>query len=112
MPTVDDTQPIARAPRTAARVAVVLLVLLLGSLGLAVEEALSAPGNDPVTAKLAEWGRDNGLGGINPGWVSGAYFHDHPVGAPTGFALFPAEQVPPTRYLSPSSRDWYSWELR
>jgi hypothetical protein len=49
---------------------------------------------------------------INPGWVSGAYFHDHPVGAPTGFALFPAEQVPPNHYLSPSSRDWFSWELR
>jgi len=49
---------------------------------------------------------------INPGWVSGAYFHDHPVGAPTGYALFPAEQVPPTHYLGPSSRDWYSWALR
>jgi hypothetical protein len=49
---------------------------------------------------------------INPGWVSGAYFHDHPVGAPTGFALFPAEQVAPNHYLSPSSRDWFSWELR
>lgn len=49
---------------------------------------------------------------INPAWVSGAYFHDHPSGAPTGFALFPAEQVAPTHYLSPSSRDWYSWELR
>jgi len=49
---------------------------------------------------------------INPGWVSGAYFHDHPLGAPTGYALFPAEQVPPTHYLGPSSRDWYSWALR
>ena len=34
------------------------------------------------------------------------------VGAPTAYALFPAEQVPPTHYLSPSSRDWYSWALR
>jgi hypothetical protein len=49
---------------------------------------------------------------INPGWVSGAYFHDNPIGAPTGFALFPAEKVPPTHYFSPSSRDWYSWVLR
>lgn len=49
---------------------------------------------------------------INPGWVTGAYFHDNPVGAPTGFALFPAEKVGPTHYLSPSSRDWYSWVLR
>jgi hypothetical protein len=49
---------------------------------------------------------------INPAWVSGAYFHDNPSGAPTAFALFPAEKVAPTHYLSPSSRDWYSWALR
>ena len=49
---------------------------------------------------------------INPAWVSGAYFHDNPGGAPTAFALFPAEKVAPTHYLSPSSRDWYSWALR
>ena len=49
---------------------------------------------------------------INPGWVSGAYFHVNAVGAPTGYALFPTEKVPPTHYLSPSSRDWYSWDLR
>lgn len=49
---------------------------------------------------------------INPEWVTGAYFHDHPVGAPTGFALFPAERIGPQHYLTPSSRDWYSWLLR
>ncbi|MBV9922798.1 MAG: hypothetical protein JOY78_18370 [Pseudonocardia sp.] len=49
---------------------------------------------------------------INPAWVSGAYFHDNPAGTPTAFALFPAEKVAPGHYLSPSSRDWYSWALR
>jgi hypothetical protein len=49
---------------------------------------------------------------INPAWVSGAYFHDSPTGGPTAFALFPAEKVAPAHYLSPSSRDWYSWALR
>lgn len=49
---------------------------------------------------------------INPAWVSGAYFHDHPTGPPTGFPLFPDEKVAPTHYLGTSSRDWYAWRLR
>ncbi|MEJ8279063.1 hypothetical protein [Pseudonocardia spirodelae] len=49
---------------------------------------------------------------INPAWVSGAYFHDRPGRAPQGFALFPAEQVPPTHYLTPTTRDWFAWYLR
>ena len=49
---------------------------------------------------------------INPNWVSGAYFHDHAHGPPSGFRLFPGEQVAAGHYLSPSSRDWYSWSLR
>jgi hypothetical protein len=49
---------------------------------------------------------------INPNWVSGAYFHDRPRGEPTGFRLFPGEQVAAAHYLQPSSRDWYSWTLR
>jgi hypothetical protein len=49
---------------------------------------------------------------INPEWVSGAYFHDNPVGPPTGFALFPAEKAKPQRYFTPSSRDWFAWLLR
>jgi hypothetical protein len=49
---------------------------------------------------------------INPNWVSGAYFHDQLHGPPSGFRLFPGEQVAATHYLQPSSRDWYSWSLR
>jgi hypothetical protein len=49
---------------------------------------------------------------INPNWVSGAYFHDHPGGQPSGYRLFPGEQVAAEHYLVPSSRDWYSWSLR
>ena len=57
MVTIDETQPIARGPRRRSavlRVAIVALVLVLGSIGLVVEQALSAPGNDPPPAKLAE----------------------------------------------------------
>jgi hypothetical protein len=49
---------------------------------------------------------------INPAWVSGTYFHDTPNGPPQGFRLFPAEQVAPQHYLSPSSRDWFGWYAR
>jgi hypothetical protein len=49
---------------------------------------------------------------INPAWVSGAYFHPRPSGAPTGYRLFPGEQVDPGHYLKPSSRDWYAWFTR
>jgi hypothetical protein len=49
---------------------------------------------------------------INPTWVSGAYFHDRSSGAPTGYKLFPAEQVDASHYLRTSSRDWYAWFVR
>jgi hypothetical protein len=49
---------------------------------------------------------------INPAWVSGAYFHRNPHGTPKGFRLFPAEQVSPAHYFTPSSRDWYGWYAR
>jgi len=49
---------------------------------------------------------------INPNWVSGTYFHDQQSGPAKGFRLFPAEQVAPQHYFSPSSRDWYAWYLR
>ncbi|HEX5402203.1 MAG TPA: hypothetical protein VFX16_07875 [Pseudonocardiaceae bacterium] len=49
---------------------------------------------------------------INPSWVTGAYFHDSPTGAPHGYQLFPGEQKDPQHYLTPSSRDWYAWYAR
>jgi hypothetical protein len=49
---------------------------------------------------------------INPDWVSGVYFHDQPGGTPQGFRLYPNQKVPPTHYLSPSSRDWFGWYAR
>ena len=49
---------------------------------------------------------------INPNWVSGTYFHDRPGSPPQGFPLFPAEQVAPQHYLTPTSRDWFAWYAR
>jgi hypothetical protein len=48
---------------------------------------------------------------INPDWISGVYFHQTPGGV-QGFRLYPAQKLPPTHYLSPSSRDWYAWFAR
>jgi len=62
---------------------------------------------------LAAAGVVNGMElDINPAWVSGAYFHPNPHGSPTGYQLFPGEQVSPEHYFSPSSRDWYGWYAR
>jgi hypothetical protein len=49
---------------------------------------------------------------INPDWISGAYFHDQPSGDPQGFRLYPTQKLPPTKYLQPSSRDWFGWYAR
>lgn len=48
---------------------------------------------------------------INPAWISGAYYHQTPHGL-RGFQLYPAQQVPASHYLSPSSRDWFAWFAR
>jgi hypothetical protein len=49
---------------------------------------------------------------INPSWVSGAWFTRSGSGAPVGHPLYPAERVSPSHYLTPSSRDWFSWSSR
>lgn len=49
---------------------------------------------------------------INPDWITGVYFHDHPGQHPTGYQLYPGQKPSPSHYLSPSSRDWYAWFLR
>lgn len=49
---------------------------------------------------------------INPAWVSGAYFHPQPRGAPRAYKLFSAEQVGAEHYLQPSTRDFLGWYLR
>ena len=49
---------------------------------------------------------------INPAWVNGAYFHDQPSGLPQGFPLYPTQKTPPSRYFTPTSRDWFGWYAR
>jgi hypothetical protein len=49
-------------------------------------DALSAPGSDPAVAKLAEWARDHGLGGVVTTLEGWRYAHDQPAegGEPDG----------------------------
>lgn len=48
---------------------------------------------------------------INPDWISGVYFK-RTAGTLDGFRLYPSQKLPPTHYLSPTSRDWYAWFAR
>lgn len=45
---------------------------------------------------------------INPDWISGVYF-DHAPNGLVGHRLYPAQKLPPTHYLAPTSRDWYAF---
>ena len=57
-----DAAPSPVRPGRGRRVlAAVLAVVLVAAAGVMVD-ALRAPGADPVSAKLAEWARDHGLG--------------------------------------------------
>ncbi|GLZ48610.1 hypothetical protein Acsp06_47950 [Actinomycetospora sp. NBRC 106375] len=49
---------------------------------------------------------------INPNWVSGSWFRPTGGPHPPAFRLFPDEQVAPTHYETPSSRDFVSFDLR
>lgn len=53
-----------RRARWAWRGVLLVVLALLGGAGWSVGTALAAPGSDSVSARLAEWGRDHGLGGI------------------------------------------------
>ncbi|HEY0813612.1 MAG TPA: hypothetical protein VGE11_10060 [Pseudonocardia sp.] len=90
---------------------VLSVVVLLAGSGYVVVDALSTPGADPATAKLAEWGRDHGLGPLVTWLEQQQYQHDQPAvgGAPAGGipvaagtqpATAPSAMLPPTP-LSP-----------
>src|SRR3954463_14586006 len=54
-------RPAGHRGRARWRVVLGLAAVFLLVAGGIVGEALQTPGNDPVPAKLAEWGRDHGL---------------------------------------------------
>jgi hypothetical protein len=86
--TLTEPIPPVRAPRRRRRlwVAGAVVAALLAACGGILADALSAPGDDSVAAKLAEWGRDHGLNPLITWFEQQAYAHDQPVtgGTPEG----------------------------
>ncbi|MDT7578300.1 MAG: hypothetical protein QOH17_4633 [Pseudonocardiales bacterium] len=105
-----DTQPtpVGGGRKQAFRAIAVVVVLVLGAVGLAVGDALSVPGTDSVSAKLAEWGRDHGLGGVVT-WIEQVSYAANqppvggtpPGGIPTAAGGVPATGRSPGKPLAP-----------
>jgi hypothetical protein len=72
--------------RRVRRVALVAVLAFLVVVGWSVGGALTAPGTDSTAARLAEWGRDHGLGGVVTWLETQQYQHNQPPvgGSPTG----------------------------
>jgi hypothetical protein len=111
-------------PRTTARQRIlrslfVVVLVFVSVVGWSIGTALAAPGSDSVSARLAEWSRDHGLGGVVTWLEQWQYAHSQPriggsppAGGIQGFRLYPAEHAPPTHHLLPSSREGYAWYAR
>jgi hypothetical protein len=72
--------------RRGAWIAVAVVAAVLLGAGGIVLDALRMPGDDPVAAKLAEWGRDHGLGPVVTWLEELEYERDQPTvgGVPAG----------------------------
>jgi hypothetical protein len=64
--------------RRSRRAALALTTVCVALIGWSVGSALMAPGTDSVAARLAEWGRDHGLGAIITALEQQQYQHDAP----------------------------------
>lgn len=67
----------------------IVLAIFLGSLTWSIGSVLSAPGTDTVAARLAEWGRDHGLGFVVTAAENVQYWLNPPKigGKPSGTEL-------------------------
>lgn len=67
----------------------IVLAIFLGSLTWSIGSVLSAPGTDTVAARLAEWGRDHGLGFVVTAAENVQYWINPPKigGKPSGTEL-------------------------
>lgn len=61
-PAQKQSRKLPRLPRKWKLTIILVLILALGSLSWSIGRTLAAPGTDTVAARLAEWGRDHGLG--------------------------------------------------
>jgi hypothetical protein len=72
--------------RRVARTLLVAVLVFLVVVGWSIGTTLAAPGSDGVAARLAEWGRDHGLGPVVTWLERQQYEHNQPKigGAPPG----------------------------
>ena len=84
--------------------AIFTIFLIMGFIATcwSIGRAVTSPVNDPITAKLAEWGRDHGLGSIVTGLESLQYRLNPPKigGSPTANALGSGGSVAPSSPLA------------
>ena len=99
-PAVSSVRVFWRRPavRRTRRVLLVLLAVFVIVVGTSVVNALTAPGTDPTSVRLAEWGRDHGLGGVIDWLEKEQYAHNQPRigGEPAGGIPQAAGAVDPT----------------
>jgi hypothetical protein len=76
----------ARLRRRWVKAVVAAAVAVAVGVGGVMADALSAPGSDPASAKLAEWARDHGLGSVVTALEAWQYAQDQPAigGEPDG----------------------------
>ncbi len=76
-------RPAVKWTRRAVLAALLVFLIVVGT---SIGGALTAPGTDSTAARLAEWGRDHGLGGIVTWLETQQYDHNQPKvgGAPQG----------------------------
>ncbi|MEY9967964.1 hypothetical protein ABIA33_006044 [Streptacidiphilus sp. MAP12-16] len=92
------------------RVVLALLAVFLGWFAWSMGEALTAPGDDSVAARVAEWGRDHHLGPVVTFLETAQYKANPPkVGGkptialrPPGAATAPTAATLPPRLVSPA----------
>ena len=72
--------------RRGLRIALLVVAILVAGSGAVVLDAERIPGNDGIVAKLAEWGRDHGLGPVVTWLETLQYERDQPAvgGRPDG----------------------------
>jgi len=94
-----------RIPRRFLIAIAIVISILLGSLAWSIGSTLSAPGTDTVAARLAEWGRDHGLGFIVTAGENLQYWLNPPKigGKPTGAELkdLSSQTAQPTQTAQP-----------